>query len=206
MDNRNNWDKTYISKGYQVPWFLGNIPSFFQEIASSLKPCKTLDLGCGLGQYAGYLAKRNFKVTAIDFSQKAIDTAKEKVPNVNFKCMNVLDINKLLKTKFDFIYDISLFHHLDPKTKEAYTQRVKNQLSPKGVYVVCAFNTEDKYFQGKKEFFSSVSDTTLYPVTLKIIVDTFDKHFNITKIEQITWGKEYDKKRWLVVMKHKNKA
>lgn len=68
---------------------------------------------------------------------------------------------------------------------------------------MCAFDTEDKYFEGKNEFFSDVSETIMYPVNEEIIRDCFSAYFNFEKIEKINWGKEYDKKRFLSIMKKK---
>ncbi len=40
-----------------------------------------LDVGCGSGDNAIYLASRGFKVTGVDFSAKAISIAKQKAAN-----------------------------------------------------------------------------------------------------------------------------
>ena len=44
----------------------------------NVTPCKTIDLGCGAGNYALYLASRGFNVTEVDISPTAIKRAKEK--------------------------------------------------------------------------------------------------------------------------------
>jgi methylase of polypeptide subunit release factors len=42
-----------------------------------VKPCKAIDLGCGAGNYATYLAGRGFEITGIDNSPTAIRIARE---------------------------------------------------------------------------------------------------------------------------------
>lgn len=41
------------------------------------KPGRALDLGCGTGRNAIYLASKGWQVTAVDYSQVAIDTVKK---------------------------------------------------------------------------------------------------------------------------------
>jgi SAM-dependent methyltransferase len=45
------------------------------EVAASLPPGRALDLGCGEGGDAAWLAERGWQVTAVDISQTALDRA-----------------------------------------------------------------------------------------------------------------------------------
>ena len=80
-----------------MPWNFEFPPKFLVELVDSVKvkPCKTIDLGCGIGNYAIYLASRGFDVTGIDFSPTAIKIAKENAKKKGVKCnfvvANVLD-------------------------------------------------------------------------------------------------------------------
>jgi len=203
-DARKNWNETYKKQGSDVPWYVPDIPTFFMEQIGQIAPTTALEIGCGYGQYANYLAEIGFTVTATDFSKEAIKKAREiQSQKILFLCMDALKTSTVLHTKFEFIYDISLFHHLTPKNKIKYANQVQSMLSDSGTYMMCAFDTEDRYFEGKKEMFSDVSNTTMYPVTEEIIRETFQDRFRISKLERITWGKEYDKKRWLAIMRKK---
>ena len=46
-----------------------------------IEPCKTLEIGCGTGTDAIWLAEQGFDVTACDHSEIAIGLAKEKLEN-----------------------------------------------------------------------------------------------------------------------------
>ena len=46
------------------------------EHAGDLKPGRALDLGCGSGANAIWLAQRGWQVTAVDFSEVAIEKGK----------------------------------------------------------------------------------------------------------------------------------
>ncbi len=47
------------------------------EISKKIEPCRVLELGCGTGADSTFLAEQGFQVTGIDFSNKAIEQAKE---------------------------------------------------------------------------------------------------------------------------------
>ena len=56
-----------------IPWNVETPPKTLVELVKSekVKPCKTIDLGCGIGYYAIYLANMGFDVTGIDISPTA---------------------------------------------------------------------------------------------------------------------------------------
>ena len=52
----------------KIPWNSETPPEALVELVESgkVKPCRAIDLGCGAGNYAVYLAGRGFEVTGID--------------------------------------------------------------------------------------------------------------------------------------------
>ena len=84
-------DKIYRNTPLEkIPWNIEIPQDVFVEIVDSgkVKPCKTIDLGCGTGNYSIYLASLGFEVTGIDISTTAIEIAKKtqrrKGPNLIF--------------------------------------------------------------------------------------------------------------------------
>ena len=61
------YQKTPLNK---IPWNFETPPNDLVELvdAGKVNPCKTVDLGCGTGNYAIYLASQGFNVTGIDIS------------------------------------------------------------------------------------------------------------------------------------------
>ena len=72
------WDVMYLFK--KTPWDTGITPPEIVAVIESGKvPIgRALDLGCGTGTNAIYLAQHGFTVTAIDVSRRAIALAKRK--------------------------------------------------------------------------------------------------------------------------------
>ena len=57
-----------------IPWNLAEPPQLLVEAVRTgkIKPCKAVDLGCGAGNYAVWLAGKGFDITGIDISRQAI--------------------------------------------------------------------------------------------------------------------------------------
>ncbi|MGH3632949.1 class I SAM-dependent methyltransferase [Mycobacterium sp.] len=86
-----------------------------------------LDIGCGLGDNAVYLARQGFKVTGLDISPTALTTAERRARdagvNVTFA---VADSTKLdgYTDAFDTVIDSGMFHCLDDDGKRDYATAV----------------------------------------------------------------------------------
>lgn len=69
---RGVWEERYAE--HDRVWS-GRVNLRFAEEAGSLPPGRALDLGCGEGGDAMWLAERGWQVTAVDISQTALDRA-----------------------------------------------------------------------------------------------------------------------------------
>jgi len=71
--DRHQWDERYASR--ELVWSAEpNV--FVAEVAGPLPPGRALDVACGEGRNAIWLATRGWRVTAIDFSAVAIGKAR----------------------------------------------------------------------------------------------------------------------------------
>lgn len=67
------WNERYSTRG--MVW--GREPNrFVADFAAALEPCRVLDLGCGQGRNAVWLAGRGHRVTGVDLSETGIATAR----------------------------------------------------------------------------------------------------------------------------------
>ncbi|MDI3315101.1 MAG: class I SAM-dependent methyltransferase [Mycobacterium sp.] len=86
-----------------------------------------LDIGCGFGDNAIYLAQRGFNVTGLDISPTALVTAERRARDAGVSVrFAVADATKLdgYTAAFDTVVDSGMFHTLDDDGKRRYAAAV----------------------------------------------------------------------------------
>jgi len=100
-----------------------------------LSKCRILNLGCGTGTDANYLASLGHIVTGVDMSPEAIKRANEKyshVKNLNFVQKDIFDVTPEELGKFDLIFEHTLYCAISPERRNKLTQVWKKMLSDNG--------------------------------------------------------------------------
>jgi SAM-dependent methyltransferase len=113
--------------------------------AGLLTPGRVLELGCGNGRNAAYLAGLGWTVDAVDFSAQAIGWARDRaaaagVP-VMFQQCSIFDA-AVTAGSCDLVYDSGCFHHLPPHRRRDYVELVNRALRPGGRYGLVCFRPE----------------------------------------------------------------
>ncbi len=91
------------------------VSNIFNEKDSFWNNKEVLELGCGTGELANSLAKKNAKILAIDFSSNSIKKARElsNIMNndkqINFVEKNILEFDS--EKKFDVVIALGSLHH-----------------------------------------------------------------------------------------------
>jgi SAM-dependent methyltransferase len=175
----------------EIPWNIETPPNVLVELVDSgkVKPCKTIDLGCGTGNYAIYLASRGFDVTGIDISPTAIKIAKEKAKKKGIRC-NFLVADVLgdlceVKETFDFAYEWELLHHIFPEQRMMYVKNVYKLLNPGGAYLSVCFSEKDSKFGGSGNYRVTGLGTILYFSSEHELTDLFEPYFKIRELKTI---------------------
>lgn len=103
---------------------------------------RALDLGCGTGTNALYLAQHGFEVVGVDFVSRAINTARRKAQaqnvRVEFRAADVLSPGAFADP-FDLILDIGCFHAIDASGRSRYAQNARNWTKPGSLLMIYAF-------------------------------------------------------------------
>jgi SAM-dependent methyltransferase len=102
-----------------------------------------LDIGCGLGDNAVYLAQQGHPVTGLDISPTALTTAERraKYAGVNVK-FAVADATKLdgYTDAFDTVIDSGMYHCLDDGGKRAYAAALHRATRPAATLLLSCFS------------------------------------------------------------------
>jgi len=175
----------------QIPWNMETPPQLLVELVDSgkVQPCKVIDLGCGAGNYAVYLAGRGFEVTGVDFSPTAIKIARENADEKGVKCnflvADVIDELGEVDQTWDFAYEWGLLHHILPKRRRKYVENVHRILNPKGKYLSLCFSEKDTGFEGSGKYRGTAIGSVLYFSSEEELRKLFEPHFQIIDLRTI---------------------
>ena len=101
-----------------------------------------LDLGCGTGRNANYLAERGNSVIGIEISKTAIEIGKNRAKELGvFADYRVGDIGApydIAPVSIDVILDVTSSNSLDEKGRAIYLAEVSRVLKPSGYFFVRA--------------------------------------------------------------------
>ncbi len=105
---------------------------------------RVLDVGCGRGVLAIYLAEQGHEVLGVDSAAQAIesarDAAKDRDLDVVFVVGDVLDVMRSIHDPFDAVVDVGFFHVLDDTQREQFVSELARVLWPGGVYAMLVFS------------------------------------------------------------------
>jgi SAM-dependent methyltransferase len=141
------WGEFFADRAKPCPFFVDwpdeNLVQWFGD--GTLTQGRVLELGCGHGRNALYLAGQGCRVDAVDFSAQAIDWATERAQAagaaVRFQRCSIFDAT-VADRSYDLVYDSGCFHHLPPHRRRDYVDLVSRALRPGGSYGLVCFRPE----------------------------------------------------------------
>ena len=141
------WEGKWCNEDGEFVWELNtHAPSIDRSVRSGwlVAGSHVLDIGCGLGFNAAWLAEENFKVLGVDISETAIAKARhlhKKRENVDFQALDVTADGKLQR-HFDAIIDRGCLHGISPKLQPHYATNLISWLKPGGgaLLMMASFN------------------------------------------------------------------
>ena len=116
------------------------------EAMQTVKPCKALDLGCGQGRNALFLAQHGFDVTAVDQNELSLEILQSIVEQEDLGMpVGLYDINSAsIGQTYDFIVSTVVLMFLQAERIPAIIRNMQEQTSIGGYnLIVCAMDTED---------------------------------------------------------------
>ena len=150
-----NWLKYFFEFQYrfsQPRWDTGITPPEVVETIErgNIRPGHALDLGCGTGTNAIYLARAGFQVVGVDFSGKAIAAARDKAQAANVPIeFHTGDVTRLefLSDRFDFVLDIGCFHSIEPVRRKNYAAELARLTQPGALFMLYAFGPRQTWLR-----------------------------------------------------------
>jgi SAM-dependent methyltransferase len=142
---QSDWDQRYASG--EAPWDVGetdeHLAGFIE--AGRAQAGRALEVGCGTGTNALWLAGRGFQVVGVDLSGLAVERAKAKAKDSKACEFHRLDflLDDVPRAPFDFAFDRGCFHVFDEAADRArFAERIAALLAPEGLWLSLIGSTE----------------------------------------------------------------
>jgi len=151
MAEQTRWEEKYQSG--DIPWDTGH-PSTELERSipeAGIQPCRAIELGCGTGSNAIWLAQQGFEVTAVDFSSSALERARQKATaaNVRIQFLQADVLNPLVfKEPFAFIFDRGCYHVVRRLDVEKFLDTIERISEPGAWGLILTGNAKEPHDPG----------------------------------------------------------
>lgn len=149
-----DYDSRYSGEEYY--WGLNPSRMCYEmmQLLPPVRPYRVLDIGCGEGKDAVFLAKCGYAVTAFDLSEPGLEKARRLAERnrveVNFFRGDILDFRP--EREYDMIFSSGVFHFLPEGAREEFCESLKTHTAAGGLNVLNVFV--------KKPFITRAPDAT----------------------------------------------
>ncbi|WNO76848.1 class I SAM-dependent methyltransferase [Streptomyces sp. AM8-1-1] len=120
------------------PWDSGITPPELVALVEgpgALMPGQVLELGCGTGTNAVYLARHGWRVAAVDLVDRAVRQAREKAAaagaDVTVLCGDATRLDEVgVPGPYDLFFDLSCYCGIPPHRRDAYAAGLTKRAAP----------------------------------------------------------------------------
>lgn len=156
--------------GYRAcPCFWGRTPGslvlLLEEIVGNFNGLNILDLGCGEGKNAFYLAARGGTVRAIELSEFALFNARNTWGSQMGLTWEKADARSVALDQevYDVVIAYGLFHCLSSESEiSKAVARIRRTTKRGGYNIVCAFNSRSQDLRAHPNFHPCLLDHSVY--------------------------------------------
>jgi ubiquinone/menaquinone biosynthesis C-methylase UbiE len=161
------------------PWDIGRPQRAVVDLNDSRDLSgRVLDVGCGTGENAIFLAANGSDVVGIDFTPRAIEIAQvkafERQVDVEFLVGDVLELDYYFRqAEFDAVLDSGLFHTLTDEERPLYVEQVARVLRPGGSYFMLSFSVKQPGMTGPRR------------MSVREITESFQDRFHLNYVRDV---------------------
>jgi len=150
MSSRQRLFRVFYRLGF-TPWDGHPLATSLRELVegeTALPPGTALDIGCGTGDNALYLAERGWDVTGVDYVAKAIEKARAKAAERDASAPGSVRFDQADATRltgqgigadFTLIVDSGCLHGMSADDRDAYVGEVTAIAAPDARLLIVAF-------------------------------------------------------------------
>ena len=165
------------------PWVGGPRPELVDLVTSGvLSPGRAIDLGCGVGDNAIFLAQHGFTVTGIDYAPAAIERARARARDAGVDVtLAVDDLTRLRSVHgpYDLLVDYGTFDDLNTRDRAAYVREVTALAAPGAHFLLWCFEWELRRWERMVTAILPFGGLALAPGE---VTERFGGSFNIERV------------------------
>jgi 2-polyprenyl-3-methyl-5-hydroxy-6-metoxy-1,4-benzoquinol methylase len=142
-----DFEKRYVTN--DLPWDHGMVDFNLMESIErfGIAPCRVLDVGCGTGDNAIWLAGQGFNVLACDLSPTAIGRAKSKAASagveIRWRACNFLH-EPFEEKSFGLLFDRGCLHSVrPPEDRNVFARKAASLLQDGGMWISLVGNADE---------------------------------------------------------------
>src|SRR3990170_1179458 len=163
----------------RAPWDIGEREELVSLVESGrIKPCRAIDLGCGTGANAIYLAQKGFDMTGVDYAEAAIEKARARAKEAGVQVSFIVDDLTNLRHAsgtFDFLLDYGVLDDLRPQQREPYLRSMLPLTHSDSLYLLWGFEYAVRWWEKLVPFYD-------VPFESGEIEERFGPYFDIERI------------------------
>jgi len=141
--------KKYKNNHQDIPWARLEVNPLLESYLNSQDSHTgtALVIGCGLGDDARALEIAGYNVVAIDVSDAALESAKERFPDskVNFVKQDIFEMPEEYRDSFDFVFEAFTIQSLPIIFREKMIKSIINTIDINGKLLVVAHKKEKNF-------------------------------------------------------------
>jgi SAM-dependent methyltransferase len=147
------WDRAYRAGDHREHWEAPSVPGELAALVAAgpligLRPGDSaLDVGCGTGQEAVYLAEAGLSVIAVDSSRPALELARERAAAAGVE----LDLRRgsafdlpVASATVDLALDRGCLHGIEPEERPEYAAEIARVLASGGLFLLRGARADDE--------------------------------------------------------------
>ncbi len=145
-----DWDACY--RDARLPWDIGTpapeLVQYFAGLGKNDLPKSVLEIGCGTGTNAVWLAQQGCQVTSTEIAPTALAMAKERAAKAGvtaeFTLIDICVSAPVAASTQDFVFDRGVYHCMPEASRQAFVASVAAALKSGGHWL-CLAGSKDEH-------------------------------------------------------------